>query len=328
MNPMLNTTYIAAAIIAVTIFTLYMAVMHIFRANKLTQKVKSVIDPNLVSEEEVEESSPFAEFCEKALKFFKVDATGQRDLSVTLQRAGITSDHAVTYYLFFRYVVQPVALFMAITNTYSAFFTEGYTGSDIFTSLLVAGFYLLMGLRGTDIYIQNRKSKRHKKLLEAFPEMLDLMLVCIESGLGLDAALNRVCKEMRTMYPEMVSELDRTRLELTMLNDRVIALQNLADRTEIIPFRTLVSSLIQTEKFGTSLVDTLRVLAEEIRTTRLFAAEQKAARIPVLITIPLIICILPAFIMIIVAPPLVKVMSNGGIFGNSPAVSSKKNPGR
>ena len=152
--------------------------------------------------------------------------------------------------------------------------------------------------------------------------MLDLMLVCIESGLGLDAALNRVCKEMRSMYPPLVAELDRTRLELTMLGDRVIALQNLADRTEITPFRTLVSSLIQTEKFGTSLVETLRVLAEEIRTTRLFSAEQKAARIPVLITIPLILCILPAFIMIIIAPPLVKVMSNGGIFGDSPAFSS------
>lgn len=317
-----STTYIAYAIIAVGIFTVYMALMHIFRTNLLRQKFKGVTDANTAEDEENERSA-FAEFCEKALKVMKVDASGQRDLAVTLARAGITSPHATTYYLFFRYVVQPFALLMAIDAMYGALFTPGYTASDIFMDLLVSGFYTLIGLKGTQIFIQNRKDKRHKALLDAFPEMLDLMLVCIESGLGLDAALNRVCKEMRTMYPDMVAELDRTRLELTMLNDRVIALQNLADRTEIIPFRTLVSSLIQTEKFGTSLVDTLRVLAEELRTTRLFTAEQKAARIPVLITIPLIVCILPAFIMIIVAPPLVKVISQGGLMGSSAAFTTK-----
>ena len=133
--------------------------------------------------------------------------------------------------------------------------------------------------------------------------------MCIEAGLGLDAAFNRVCKELREMHPEVIAELDRTRLELTMLGDRVVALQNLAERTGTISFRTLVSSLIQTEKFGTSLVDTLRVLSEEQRITRLYSAEQKAARIPVLITIPLILFIMPAFIMIILGPPIVKTMN-------------------
>jgi tight adherence protein C len=316
---MFSTAYVAYAIVAVGIFTVYMAVMHVFRSNQLSIRVKSVVDPNFAQEEEIEEPSAFLEFCEKALKILKIDASSQRDLAITLARAGITSPNATTYYLFFRYVMQPFAMLMAIKTTYETFFVDEVTPANVTTGLFVVAVYTVAGLRGTQIFIENRKAKRNQALLDAFPEMLDLMLVCIESGLGLDAALNRICKEMRTMYPPLVAELDRTRLELTMLNDRVIALQNLADRTEIIPFRTLVSSLIQTEKFGTSLVETLRVLAEEIRTTRLFAAEQKAARIPVLITIPLIICILPAFIMIIVAPPIIKVVANGGLMGASSA---------
>lgn len=320
---MLN-TYVAYAIIAVGIYTVYMAVMHVFRASALKNRVRGVMEPGPGQEEPEEaEASAFAEFCEKALKLLKINAGGQRDLAIILARAGIASPHATTYYLFFRYVMQPFAMLMAIRTVYVSFFTGSNTSMEMLFGLLVATFYTAVGLKGTDLYIENRKAKRHQALMQSFPEMLDLMLVCIESGLGLDAALNRVCKEMRSMYPDMVAELDRTRLELTMLNDRVIALQNLAERTEIAPFRTLVSSLIQTEKFGTSLVDTLRVLSEEIRTTRLFSAEQKAARIPVLITLPLIICILPAFIMIIIGPPLVKVMSQGGLFGHSAAFSAR-----
>lgn len=319
----LNPVYIGYAIFTVVIFTLYMAIMHSFRSsNKLSQKVKSVAEPGHFGEAGEEEASAIAQLCERVLKILKIDASTQRDLTITLSRAGLTSPNAITYYLFFRYVIQPFALLLAIDTVYGAFFTPTYDSTDTVIDLCMAAFYAYIGLRGTELFVENRKNKRHKSLTLAFPEMLDLMLVCIESGLGLDAALNRVCKEMRTMYPDMIGELDRTRLELTMLNDRVVALQNLAERTEIIPFRTLVSALIQTEKFGTSLVETLRVLAEELRTIRLFAAEQKAARIPVLITIPLILCIMPAFIMIIVAPPVVKVIANGGLFGGGSAIGS------
>lgn len=318
-------TYIAYAIVAVGIFTVYMAIMHVFRSSKLSQKVKSVSAEGLMHTiEETEEPSAFLDFCEKALKILKIDASGQRNLAITLARAGFTSPNAVTYYLFFRYIAQPFVLLMAIKTTYETFFQSDINYGNIISGLFVTLIYTTLGLHGTQLFVENRRNKRNQALLDAFPEMLDLMLVCIESGLGLDAALNRICKEMRNIYPALIAELDRTRLELTMLGDRVIALQNLADRTEITPFRTLVSSLIQTEKFGTSLVDTLRVLAEELRTNRLFAAEQKAARIPVLITIPLVLCILPAFIMIIIAPPMIKVMSNGGILGHSSAFTNSR----
>lgn len=321
---MLSQNYIAFSIVAVGIFTIYMAIIHLFKANKLTLKVRSMAEADRPQQTEENKYTHFSDFCTHVVGLFNLQNLTPRNLPTRLTRAGINSPNATNYYLFCRYVLQPLALLMAIYSMYRTFFIGTPSFTSILTGLIITGLYTLAGLKGTELFIENRKSKRHQALNNAFPEMLDLLLVCIESGLGLDAALNRICKEMRTMYPEMISELDRTRLELTMLNDRVIALQNLADRTEIIPFRTLVSSLIQTEKFGTSLVETLRLLAEELRANRLYTAEQKASRIPVLITLPLIICILPAFIMIIVGPPIVRVINNGGILGSSSAVGGNR----
>ncbi|NBO17963.1 MAG: type II secretion system F family protein [Proteobacteria bacterium] len=320
---MLSTTYIANAIFAVGIFTIYMAIMHVFRSGTMKKKVRDVAVSFQPGVEEEEGESAWAVFAESTLKALKVDDSGKKEIGIMLSRAGITSENAVTFFLFFRYVVQPIFLVLALHAMIQAVFGSHENMYQVSFQLFKSFLFTVLGLRGTQIYVENCRQKRQQALLQAFPEVLDLILVCIESGLGLDAALNRVCKEMRSMYPDIISELDRTRLELTMLGDRVVALQNLGERADIVPFKTLVSALIQTEKFGTSLVDTLRVLAEEMRTTRLFSAEQKAARIPVLITLPLIICILPAFIMIIVAPPMVKVMSQGGVFGKSAAFSTK-----
>ena len=241
----------------------------------------------------------------------------QKDLSMWLSRAGLESPYAPSYYLFFTRIVQPVFLVLGLITLLTQI--KGGSLMNALFYVIITGCFVVMGLRGAKIYVENLRQKRTAKLVSSFPEMLDLLLVCIESGLGLDAALNRVCKELRGIHPTIVSELDRMRLELTMLNDRTQALQNLGERVELVSVKTLVSALIQTEKFGTSLVDTLRVLSEEQRLTRLYTAEQKAARIPVLITIPLIFFIMPAFIMIILGPPIIKVMSQGGIFGHTTA---------
>lgn len=322
---MYNSTYYAYAIMAVGIFTVYMAIVHAVKSSKLFKKSISTMEiagmEMPIEQEEGDDESALVVIAEHILKLLKVDESGKKELGQMLSRAGITSDNAVTYYLFFRYVMQPIALLIALHAISKAVFGDHENTSAVLFQVVVSFFFTFIGLRGTQLFVENRRQKRQQTIVQAFPEVLDLMLVCIESGLGLDAALARVCKEMRKIYPDIVAELDRTRMELTMLGDRVVALQNLAERTDVIPFKTLVSSLIQTERFGTSLVETLRVLAEEMRTTRLYTAEQKAARIPVLITIPLILCILPAFILIIIAPPMVKVMSQGGIFGNNSAFS-------
>jgi len=313
---MLNNDYIAYAIVTVGIFTFYMAMMHLFRSGSQS-RVSSAADA-LYTAADAETGPPvLAQLCEMVLSVIRIDPAAHKKITQSLARAGINDPYATTYFLFVRWIVQPIVLLLGLVTLLSTFATPGIDDFDMTTNLLTALLFIVFGVNGAALFVTNQKTRRQKILELAFPEMMDLLLVCIEAGLGLDAALNRVCKELRSLHPEIVTELDRTRLELTILNDRVVALENLADRAEIVPFRILVSALIQTEKFGTSLVDTLRILSEEQRLVRLSNAEQRAGRIPVLISIPLILFILPAFITIILGPPIIKVINSGGLFNVS-----------
>lgn len=311
-----NNSYVLYAIVAVGIFTVYMAIVNIFRSDRMKNKVRSANDSFIAQEEDDELGAPaFALFCENLLGIFGINPKADKALVMQLQQGGITSQYGPAYYMFFKKFIQPLLLVAGAFFFVRMLTVAGTTTSHKLLDLIVGLMLMIAGIMGASLYVTNKKQNRQKVLLRLFPEVLDLMLVCIESGLGLDAALAKCSQEMQKTHSVVTSELDRTRLELSVLSDRVQALQNLADRTEIIPFKSLVSALIQTEKFGTSLVDTLRVLSEDQRTARLLNAENKAARIPVLITIPLILCILPAFIMIILGPPIVRVIDQGGIFG-------------
>ena len=320
--PIFSTTHIALAIIIVVIFTVYMAIVNIvFRTNKLEDRVKNTAPTDYLPENTEEHPPLLIRFCQSALALLKINPDAQKELVNWLSLAGIESPYAVTLYLFFSRIVQPLFLVLAVVLLFKL--SKSGDTLDLLINVLVILCIAVAGLRGSRLYVENFRVKRMERLVYSFPEMLDLLLVCIESGLGLDAALNRVCKELRHIHPDIVFELDRLRLELTMLSDRSNALQNMADRIDLVSFKTLVAALIQTEKFGTSLTDTLRVLSEEQRLARLYNAEQRAARIPVLITIPLILCIMPAFIMIIIGPPIVKVINQGGLFGHSILVPKK-----
>jgi tight adherence protein C len=309
-------SYLSYALIAVGIFTGYMALVNLFRRDRMKERLATAEGSfGLADEDDV--PSPLAALCRGILMLIGTDVHAQKDLSTLLAQAGIRSPHAVTYFLFFKRIVQPIFLviggflFLQVILTPSA-------ATPFLAKLLhflIAALLLVMGLFGANLYVSNRRQHRQKILLRSFPETLDLLLVCIESGLGLDAALGRVCAELKKSHPEITYELERTRIELTVLHDRVEALQGLADRTEIVPFKSLVAALIQTEKFGTALLDTLRVLSEDQRTTRLLTAETRAARIPVLITIPLILCILPSFVIVILGPPIIRVSEQGGLWG-------------
>jgi len=216
-------------------------------------------------------------------------------------RAGVDPVDGPIYYLAWKWCTTPIALMLAV-------YLLNQDGAPMsrMLHLLLALLLGALSWYGGDLFLKNQRDKRAKLLTRAFPDALDLLLVCTEAGLALDGALARVCKELGQAYPEITDELNKTRLELTLLNDRGRALQNLADRTDLVPFRSLVASLLQTERFGTSLTETLRVLADEYRNTRLMLAEQKAGRLPVLITIPLITLLLPALFIIILSPGIIR----------------------
>jgi tight adherence protein C len=226
-----------------------------------------------------------------------------RKLERDFAQAGVLSTDGPYYYLFFQRIISLFLLIAALM-----LFMSPAKGMDQILNILVGIMVAVAALFGPQLYIKNRIMKRQKVLLRAFPDTLDLLLICVESGLALDAALNRVTTELGRAYPEMTEELNRTRFELSLLNDRVRALMNLGERTNMVAFRSLVASLIQSERFGTSLSDTLRVLSEDFRLQRVALAEAKAARLPVMMTVPLILLLIPAFFLVLLGPVIVNIL--------------------
>lgn len=231
----------------------------------------------------------------------------QSKLGRKLLQAGITSPNAVVVYLIFQRFIGPllaVGGVLIIMSGHADF-------TDLLLNIILGGLVIVVGVFGPKLYVENKIARRRELLQKGFPDTLDLLLVCVEAGLALDAALNRVCGELGRVHPEITRELNRTRIELSLLNNRGLALQNLGERTNMVAFRYLVAALIQSERFGTSLSDTLRVMADEYRIKRIVNAEEKAARIPVLMTVPLIFCLMPSFMLIILGPAIIAFMKSG-----------------
>lgn len=253
------------------------------------------------------EASPQAKSLMRMLKMMGVNVDESlTKLEARFGQAGLPTVDGPIYYLFFQRVV---SLLFCVLGLWLLF--AGGTGMAHMFNILAGIMLIGGGLFGPYLYLQNKIDHRKKKLERAFPDTLDLLLICVESGLALDAALTRVCNELGRAFPDMTEELNRTRLELALINDRVRALMNLGERTNMVAFRSLVAALIQSERFGTSLTDTLRVLSEDFRLQRLSQAEAKAARLPVLLTIPLIFLLMPSFMLIVLGPAIVRFARQG-----------------
>jgi len=160
----------------------------------------------------------------------------------------------------------------------------------------------LAAFLGPDIVIRNQTNQRQTAIRKALPDALDLMVICAEAGLTLDAALNRVTREMGSSAPELADEFGLTGVELNFLPDRRQALNNLIERVPLDPIRGVVTTLVQTERYGTPLASSLRVLSSEFRNERMMKAEEKAARLPATMTVPLILFILPTLFVVLLGP--------------------------
>lgn len=314
-------TLAIAALVAVLAFTAYMAADIFFGKKQQSEYLKDRImgdesqysmdqgDEALLSLEE--KKSPLAITLSGILRMIGVDVDrASEKLKARMQHAGMASVDGPIFYLFAQRIVSVFIIFISVPLLFS-----DEVGAKHLTNIALGVLMIGLGAFGPYLFLENRVQKRKKTLLRSFPDALDLLLVCVESGLALDASLSRVCKELGRAHPAITTELNRTRLELALLNDRTRALMNLGDRTDLVPFRSLAAALIQTEKFGTSLTDTLRVLSDDYRQTRLLLAENKANRLPALITIPLITMLMPAFILIILGPAAIRVTAQGGVFG-------------
>ena len=161
---------------------------------------------------------------------------------------------------------------------------------------------VFLSYKGPELFIQNKATKRTKEIQKGLPDALDLLVICAEAGLTVDAAFNRVAKELGRAYPELGDEFALTAIELSFLNERKMAFNNFAYRVNLDAVKGVVTTMIQTERYGTPLASALRVLSAEFRNERMMRAEEKAARLPAIMTIPLILFILPTLFVVILGP--------------------------
>ena len=216
-----------------------------------------------------------------------------------LAQAGIRNKEWAVAVIFAR-LVAPIVLggLAAIVIYWINYFPQWSSFKKFmgFAAMLIAGY------KGPDLFIQNLAAKRTDAIRKGLPDAIDLLVICAEAGLTIDAAFERVSRELGRAYPELGEEFSLTSIELSFLTERRQAFENLAWRVNLDAVRGVVTTMIQTERYGTPLASALRVLSAEFRNERMMRAEEKAARLPAIMTVPLILFILPVLFIVILGP--------------------------
>ncbi|NVJ97054.1 MAG: type II secretion system F family protein [Alphaproteobacteria bacterium] len=229
-----------------------------------------------------------------------------RKVSVQLAQAGYRSNDAIVVFQVARLSMPLVMGLVAVVLFYGLGFMPTHAGMYPIYSIGA----VLLGFKMPDIFVSNTKAKRTDAIRKSLPDALDLLVVCAEAGLTLDSALNRVAKELGRASPELSDEFSLTAIELGFLPERRQALLNLSERVDLPALRGVVTTLVQSERYGTPLATSLRVLSAEFRNERLMQAEEKAARLPATLTVPLIVFILPTLFVVLLGPAACKVMDD------------------
>jgi tight adherence protein C len=230
------------------------------------------------------------------------DMLEAKELKRRCIQAGWRSSSAPVTFIFARLVVPLILGGIALFYAYTIFPDWNWEKKAIAVVAAALVGYLLPTLM-----LSNAVNKRQKILTRAFPDALDLMTICVEAGMSIEAGFNKVSEEMAESAPLMAEEIGLTAAELAFLGDRRAAYENLAERTGLATFRSLTTTLLQSEKYGTPIAQGMRVIAQENRDARLSAAEKKAAALPAQLTVPMIIFFLPVLFIVIAGPAGIQV---------------------
>jgi tight adherence protein C len=236
-----------------------------------------------------------------------------------LKVAGFRGQNPVTKFLFFRLILPFIGLALAVAYI---FLLGGLAGKPLLLKLFVCVVGAYAGFYAPILYVSNRATKRKKSIQLAWPDALDLMLICVESGMSVEAAFRKVAEEIGSQSVELAEEFVLTNAELSFLQERKQAYENLASRTGLESVKSVSQALTQAERYGTPVAHALRVLANESREMRMTAAEKKAAALPPKLTVPMILFFLPVLFIIILGPAGITV-SQRGIFGDKHNSSSQ-----
>lgn len=223
-----------------------------------------------------------------------------------LRNAGFRGQTPIYVFLFFRFVM-PIILFIA-SLIYFVFIDEAE--QDNFTLLSYSFGIAMVGFYLPNMYISNIITKRKEVLRAVFPDTMDLLLICVEAGMAIESAFNKVASEISAQSVEMSEELALTTAELSYLSSRKDAYRNFAKRTGLDEIKALTTSLVQAEQYGTPLGSALRVISQENRDARMTRAEKKAAGLPPKLTVPMILFFLPVIFVVILGPTIMMVQNN------------------
>ena len=224
-----------------------------------------------------------------------------------LAQAGIRSKDAAVAVIFGRMALPAVLGLIVVIGVYGLGWFESWGWLKRY--LLVAGT-LVGSYKAPDLWLRNAIGKRVAAIRKGLPDALDLLVICAEAGLTVDAAFNRVARELGRAYPELGDEFALTAIELGFLTDRRMAFENFAARVPLDGVKGVTTTMVQTEKYGTPLASALRILSAEFRNERMMRAEEKAARLPAVMTIPLILFILPVLFIVILGPAACNISDN------------------
>jgi tight adherence protein C len=228
--------------------------------------------------------------------------TKDKALRQRLIAAGFTAPHAPRVYTLVRLV-----LVVALPVLIMAFYWLSGSSPSLMRIYLSTVIAAALGLYLPNLFVRAKADRRQQEIVNGFPDALDLMLVCVEAGLGLEAAFARVGMEMTSSHPRLAEQLGAVVLELRAGRSREDALRRMADRAGVDEIRAFSTLLVQSTKLGSSIAQTLRVYSSEMRERRRMRAEEKAHRLPVLLSIPLVACMLPVMIGVLMLPAAIRV---------------------
>jgi len=249
--------------------------------------------------------APPKKFYQAIVNHFNLsEQVGDGEIARMLARAGYRGRGPVVGFLAAR-ILAPVAMFVAALGYMVMFLSEATPLLPKIAIGLGAGYF---GYYLPIILLKNRTTKRQTSIRRAWPEALDLMLICVESGMSVEGAFRKVSEEIGVQSIELAEEMNLTTAELSYLQDRRKAFENLSLRTGLDGVKAVVTSLIQAERYGTPVGQALRVLAQENRDMRMSEAEKRAAALPPKLTVPMILFFLPVLFAIIITPAIIRVM--------------------
>jgi tight adherence protein C len=227
------------------------------------------------------------------------------ELKTKLKMAGLRGQAPLYGYVFFRMIMPPLVLLAALFYLFVIESAEAYSDG---MKLMIAGGAAALGYYLPNMFIENIIQRRKQAIKDAFPDALDMLLICVQSGMSVEAAFGRVAKEVGTQSIELAEEFSLTTAELAYLPERRQAYENLGNRTGIDAIKATTTALVQAESYGTPVGQALRVMAKENRDLRITEAEKKAAALPPKLTVPMIVFFLPVLFVVILGPAGIAVM--------------------